>query len=339
MHQITIAKPIELGKTTGVLEQGRYLIDDINAGKLLLSYRDHVSLDSVCLPIKKYGPVPSILLVGGLAFGDQLLFMPVVQQLKKNGFERISVSLFNGFAGVFDEFEYAPNPVPMDIVGQYDFVVSLERAFEDRDRHITDVFAEIVGVELSEKTYRYSVNEIESQWAKDTYPLGAKKRIGIQVNASSPARTYPRTNELVDKLLKDGWQVMLFGSPGEIKSPDKNVDVINLSQDGLDFRHSVAVLNTCDAFIGPDSALIHYAGSLGKPSVGLYGAFSWRVRTSYWPSVFSIQGSKDCDLAPCHHHSWVSPFPADGPCRRKGYCLPLASIEPERIVAKLKQII
>ncbi len=101
-------------------------------------------------------------------------------------------------------------------------------------------------------------------------------------------------------------------------------------------RESAAILATCDAFLGPDSGLVHVAGALGIPTVALYAAFPARLRTAYAPSVASLSGALPC--APCFHHSGQRVFPAQGPCERSRECDALASISPAEIVAAVEAL-
>jgi ADP-heptose:LPS heptosyltransferase len=85
------------------------------------------------------------------------------------------------------------------------------------------------------------------------------------------------------------------------------------------------------------SALVHVAGALGLPAVGLYGPFPWQLRTVHAPSIHGINGT--CRCSPCFWHDREALFPPDGPCATTGRCEALAGIEPRRIVAKLRKMI
>ena len=130
----------------------------------------------------------------------------------------------------------------------------------------------------------------------------------------------------------------LMGSPGQFQAGGDSA-VVNLAQHGLTFRQSAAFLESCDCFFGPDSSLLHAAGALDVPAVGVFGAYPWKLRTAYYTSVVAIQGIDGCSLAPCFHqdHSWTGTFPANGPCMQTGQCSVLVSIDPKRVIAKIKQ--
>jgi ADP-heptose:LPS heptosyltransferase len=138
-------------------------------------------------------------------------------------------------------------------------------------------------------------------------------------------------------LEKKGWEVILLGHPQQlaVKSEKR---IINCATDKLTFRQSCAVLATADVFLGPDSALIHVAGALGVPAVGLFSVVPWNLRTSYCPTTFVIQGKTGCDIAPCFFASRTSGgFPAKGPCAKTGRCEALWNITPEQVMAKVEQ--
>ncbi len=102
-------------------------------------------------------------------------------------------------------------------------------------------------------------------------------------------------------------------------------------------RQSAAVLATCDIVIGPDSAIIHLCGAMGIPGIGLFGPFTWQERTKYHPSIFGMNGQAPC--SPCRHHARVEPWPLGQVCHTAKFCVALGSIPPERIVAKVEQML
>jgi ADP-heptose:LPS heptosyltransferase len=95
------------------------------------------------------------------------------------------------------------------------------------------------------------------------------------------------------------------------------------------------MVETCDAFLGPDSALVHFAGALDIPTIALYGPFSWKTRTSVFGSVEAIQGHAEC--APCYHHSRAGKeWPDDCVGASKNLCAAMCSIGPTRVAAKVR---
>jgi len=111
---------------------------------------------------------------------------------------------------------------------------------------------------------------------------------------------------------------------------------MNLSADNLTFRQSAAALDTCDAVVAPDSALVHLASARDIPCVGLYGPFPHELRSTSGKFV-GISGIASC--APCFYHAGsFADFPATMPCRKAGVCLAMEAIDPVEVVAKTLEL-
>lgn len=186
------------------------------------------------------------------------------------------------------------------------------------------------------------VAEARERWPTDSrFPL----RIGIQIRASADNRTYPANllAELMERhLIPMGAQIFLFANPNPqpLSAAEQHPQIIRLPnlENAPSFALSAALLTTMDLVIAPDSAICHVAGALDIPTIALFGPFHWRQRTSHSPSIHALQGHAPC--APCHHHGWAGdPYPANQECFKKKHCLALASLTPDRIAAKVKQVL
>jgi ADP-heptose:LPS heptosyltransferase len=163
----------------------------------------------------------------------------------------------------------------------------------------------------------------------------------VQVQAGARCRSYPRIGLLVEALRRADWEVYLIGRPGEFRVDGLvNNDVVDLSRRGLTWRQSAAFLLTCDVVLAPDSSMLHAAGALDVPAVGLFGPFPWKLRTAYYHSVRALQGHEGCPMAPCFHseHLGIPTMPLEGPCSATGRCTALESILPKRILAMVEQV-
>src|SRR5690606_22258503 len=136
----------------------------------------------------------------------------------------------------------------------------------------------------------------EKEWAKASVPKGTLPRVAIQLRASVKNRDYPmhQWNEVIDGLVARGWEVLLYGSKGQVPplprgSPSQIIDCSSMT-----FREAAAVLETCDAFVGVDSAFVNLCPALGVPAIGLYGPFPWQARTSHAPKTRALSGVGDC---------------------------------------------
>ena len=344
MHIITTTgeAPV-LGWT---MPAGEFLIEDRNGAEIMLRtsgskmrpYVPHYNAHAPASP-------KSILVIGTMGFGDTILITPCLRQLKADHPQAsIHVACAPDNRQVFLGLPYVDGfddyPLPTSRLTLYDAVFCLEGATDGKTKHMTDHFADRLGVTVTDRRTDLILTEDEKAWAATSFPAAeGRRRIGIQVQAGVRARTYPSPHLvlLVNDLIRKDWDVYLMGTPGEFLAPDKQ-HVFNLSRHGLTWRQSAAFLTTCDMFVGPDSSLLHAAGTLGVRAIGLFGPFSWRLRTSQYKSVFVIQGSEGCDIHPCQHafHPGLPQFPVDQPCAQSGRCEVLASILPERVSAKIE---
>lgn len=331
MHVLSNTSPINMGRH-GMLAPGEWVCHDRNAAELLLmAERGSCSIRPYFRGNWEGSKSDKFLVVRSGAIGDLLFLSPVLPT-------NCALACFKTHHEIACDFgtglvEY---PVLLSVAQEFSYLVSLEDVMESHpDKHATDCFASALEVDVADYKPRYVVNELERAAAMIRFPRTKAKRIGIQPICSTRNRDYPLPYwlEVFNLLARENVEIFLFGSPGQI--PDlKHPHVTNLSQEQLTFRQSAAVLSTCDVFCGVDSSLLHLCHALEIPAVGLYAAFDWKARTSKSPLTWSLTGVGDC--APCNwHKQGGSHFPPDKPCARLGNCHVLATIKPDRIVAKI----
>jgi len=357
VHILLLNERVDLGGSDGV-GPGEFIVDDLMGAQLLsragggqMKPVDHAS--GTCADM--VGQTTNVLFMRAGGFGDLVLLTPVLREFKRlNPQTTVAVATMPGYGQVLAGLPYVDEvityPVATEKLYQYEHWVFFENAIERnakaREVHMTDLFAEIAGVPFTDATDRkaeYRVSASEAVWANVAYPrINGTRRVAIQVGASALCRVYPRPllGQVVATLLKDGFEVMLLGAKGEITLPGQNPpNLKNLSEHDLTFRQSCAVVNGADVFLGGDSALLHVAGALGVPAVGLYAPFPWQLRTRYAPTTHALTGNLSC--SPCFHHpnparrNW---FPDHCPTKTKGYCGALAEIKPERIVSLVQKV-
>ncbi len=355
MHILKLPADVQLGPDH-TITAGEYVLDDLNAAHLLMLCG--AGEMQPCTYIDTSDGEPRYLFMRAGGFGDLLLLTPVLRELKRRhpGAE-ITVCTMQHYAPALVNLPYieavAQYPMARSQVEKFNRFVWLENAIERnpeaRTMHMTDLYAKLCAVDsIEDKRPDYRVKPTEAIWANEAYPRhNGTRRVCIQVKSSPSGRcrNYPTNllGEAIGQLTCSGWEVLLMGLPGDVNLQGKTSRGLrDLTNSSLTFRQSCAVINTADAFIGPDSALLHVAGALAVPAVGLYGAFPWKLRTAYCPTTFSLQGDQlNENCSPCHHHTSAARqdhFPANCPTRERGYCGVIANIKPDRIVAKVEQI-
>lgn len=358
MHVITIpegiSKPIPVAEGVPMEAGKQYLVTNVFTGSLLSSrWRVVIGEDMWAVRMllkaehyeeepfnpKRTHPINDLWLLRGGGYGDLLMMTPMIRALRA-AYPNIRLhvacgssykDLFYGLDVTVEELPIA-FPIPRETV-----IVAFEDWIEGHpgaeQTHMAQHFANKVGIDLkSDHRPSYTVTEEEEEAAKTAFPRNNQKRIGIQVFASSLYRTYPFIQDVTTLFLKKGCEVFFFGAPGQFKLEEGSPpELINLTNQKLTFRQSAAVLTTCDVVVAPDSAMVHLAAALDIPCVGLYGPIPPELRGS--GKMSGLFGKAPC--APCFFHAdYPQQFPANMPCAEKGYCVALAQIEPELIVAK-----
>jgi ADP-heptose:LPS heptosyltransferase len=299
-------------------------------------------------------PAPrSILLIRSGAIGDLLFLSCCITPLQaKYPNAQIWICChkrhWDIFAGLSHFIEY---PLPIAELVNFDLVIPLENIVEiatEKGQHAIDAFADALGVKVTDYRPVYHVTGGERFMVQIHYgktlakrtipnqPLLYRPRVGLQLRASAKIRDYHMEHwgEVVNELLKRGWEVMLLGQNNpDVKPLGPNIKDCS----ALYFREAAAVLATCDVFCGVDSSFFNLCPALGVPAIGLFGPVDWKTRVKDGMGQYALAGVGDC--APC---GWTNSragqkFPPHGPCAKVGYCVPLADITPERIVAKIER--
>lgn len=295
-------------------------------------------------------PCASILIgrTGGL--GDLILLTPDIREIKRRWpTVRIAVACIRELGAGLENLpfvdEILPYPVSQEKANTYDGWIWLENAVEkgedSRTLHSVDCVAKFIGLDLPadcDKRQAYVVSAMERADIKEAYPrIPGVRRLCIQPKASAACRTYNKTGQVIAEFLKKGWEVFLLGNAGEFKTEPK--PGLRTITDGWTFRHRAALVETADCLLAPDSSLLHVAGALGVPAVGLYGVFPWQLRTLYAPTTRALMRVEGFPCAPCHHHATpAKPFPEKCPTASKGYCGVMDAIPVEQIVKAVEEM-
>ena len=243
-----------------------------------------------------------------------------------------------------DGFEVLPYPVLPDDYDRFPVRVSLEHAEADSPKEsLIQVFATRCGLgALKKPECIVALTADEMQAAALRYPrLPNERRLAVQLQAHGASRAYPATlmQAVIALALQDGWRVFTFGEPGTLGDPPAGSGaasvLVNLTsaRPAIEFRESLAILQTCDVVLAADSSLAVAAGALGLPTVALYASVRGDSRMGIFASVTTLQGRARC--APCWHTG--QGFPKGQNCAAVRYCEAIASIEPDRVFKAVKR--
>ena len=343
MHKIQLGEGLILTRLGVHFEPNKwYFTDSATIGALATAVDGKITALPADIDTPRPADPRKILVVRMGGVGDLLFTTPLLREIKRL-YPRATVHFSTvksnewilANSGLIDGFYFFPMSASPENnrVGDYDWVINLENVVEyTTDKHVVDAFTDHAGVPLSDKTTFYRPLRSAESFA-ERFPK-TRKRIAVQLTASSPVRTYAHVGTLIGLLLNQGYEVATYNFPGQVKID--NPGVIDLAAINPSFQENVDFLQTCDACIGPDSSIVHFAGALGIPTIGLYGPFPWEIRTAYQQSILAISGRGEC--APCFHHGRRGhTFPPGKPCAKTNRCEVLAAIDPQVIVATLQK--
>lgn len=353
MYQVTLTRNLTVARGL-MLAPGVYVAEAINAAEWLRKDTAHVRLapwpeNRLDLEQLAKTAAASLCIVRPGGIGDLLMMTPVLRALRSR-LPRVRIEVctyrWNGtvLQGNPDIDALVDYPLTRAQAEGYTALVSLEDVLEyhpeQQTKPAVDIFAEACGgVELGNRRPVYVLGHDETVAALARYPLDKERwplRIGVQLAASHPARTYVWTDGVIKILAQNGCEVFVFGEPGRhvLKHPfGEAVKVLPTEQPPPNIRQSIALAETCDGLVVPDSALVHVAGALGIPAVAIYGSFPWQVRTADYPSVRAVTGRAPC--APCCWHGRGARWPEGQPCEKENVCVALASVRPEEVLTVL----
>ncbi|HWA07946.1 MAG TPA: glycosyltransferase family 9 protein [Opitutaceae bacterium] len=350
MHLVTFNEPVDFARGKKIAP-GRYLADNVNAGQWLARHSRSVMVEPCpALPAWQV-EARSVCIIRPGGLGDLIMITPILREVRRlhpDCVIHVCTHAWNAVVLQGLPFVDGIVPYPMEAwrLGDYEAVVPMEDLVESEPKpaevHALDSFLKAwPGLTIENRRPEYHLPDSEREEVRKRCNKPSTRRfvVGVQLEASSPVRTYPRMTELLDMLIGRGHGVRIFGEPGkhQIKHPyGARLQNLPACTPAPNFRESVALAADCDGLIVADSSMVHAAGALGLTAVALYGSFPWQVRTKDYPTVHALNGIGPC--AACCWHGRTSRWPGHGPCTKSGYCDVLATIEPGRIVTTLEKL-
>lgn len=215
------------------------------------------------------------------------------------------------------EFRGVPNERIPDCVQSTDLVIELSvicAMTETREMqspegvvtHRTDIWCRAAGVEPSSRRPILCLTNDELAWGKawcDEH-LGEGARIGLPLKTMSgtvigkDVRGWPHTEAFAFDLLRAGYKVVTL-------DPMRSLSTAIPALIGRPIRAVAAVIAHLDALVTPDTGLLHVAGAMGTPILGLFGSTNGDLRMREYAGHYTIAHR----MAPC------------GPCWYSNSCL------------------
>ncbi|MFH1258634.1 MAG: lipopolysaccharide heptosyltransferase II [Elusimicrobiota bacterium] len=126
--------------------------------------------------------------------------------------------------------------------------------------------------------------------------------LGLHPFAGNISRCWPEENliELINQLVAQGWEVLIFSHEKESLLA-KGIKVNLLASvnwiRNIPFPKILALMRSCDVFLGNDSGLLHCAAALSMPVVGIYGPSDWQRSAPWGDKAKTLRANLEC--APC----------------------------------------
>jgi len=280
------------------------------------------------VPSLKEGDSVFLFRSGGI--GDVMFMLPLIKFLKETFKVKIGAASSPNYIIIFEDNPYIDEvvkiPFELNTLKEYDYHLMFEGVIEDKNEraerfHAVDLFLAEGGIDpkslsnkdkvphlyLSEKRKIRAENQLNVLIDKKDRD---RKKIGIQIESSSPIRTFPldKMVQIIFELLAKDYSIFLFGGKSQaqkdnyLRSLIKNKNLKSFITPGISLLDSIGLVSQMDVILAPDSAFIHIAGGLGVPIVGLYGCFPSLLRMRYYTNAIGIDCNVPCAPSFIHGH-------------------------------------
>jgi hypothetical protein len=309
---------------------------------------------------RKAGTQRLLFFNGSGGYGDQIITWPVVKLLSGMGYE-VHVLTDPGNNVCWWNFPWVKSvdicPIPYERVKLFDYVCIFESVVnmdEHQDQeHPLDVMLRKIGVDpraVDASLKRVAPNFTYSEMANTQ--VFKDKTIGMyqlssanQIRCLQPADSVFMLLKLADAYPHIHWLALYdeFVKPEyktQLEEKIKELEITNIQPYcAPNLRDLWALTTRAQVVIAPDSMMVHIAGCMGVPCVGLWGPMPPQSRVAYYTNHLPIFHRELCVHSPCFAYS--NTFPKYCPPRPGGRttCEVLAGISPVEVIEAVNKII
>jgi len=351
----------------------------VNQRTYKLSKAD-MRLTSFHVGVRRVGPQRLLFFNGGGGFGDQIMTWPVCKILNDIGFEvHILTDPGNNVCWWNQPFVKTIQTVPMawESVKMFDYTAFFEHVAnmdEHQDQlHPVDIMLHRLGIDPSSVDAKLKVVRPQFTYAEAASVQQFNgKAIGLyQLAAANPVRCLqPGDSAFILTKLAEAFPDIHWLAVYDEFVPEDYVKALHCTEcegkgekdgkkckecDGHKYRAKNiepklfpnlrelwALTEHAKVVVSPDSMMVHVAGSMSVPCVGLWGPVDPTRRVQYYANHTALFPKQFCPHAPCFTYGPVFPKycpPRPGTAGRKT-CEVLAGIAPDEVceaVAKIRR--
>ena len=294
---------------------------------------------------------------GSGGYGDQVTAWPVARILAQSGYE-IHILSDPGNQGCWWHFGWVKSlqtlPMDYELFKMFDHHVMMAPvcdADEHPDQeHPTDRMLRLVGLNPESIDPKYKIvkpvfSPGEEARADKTMP--DKKLAMYQLTSAVPTRALSTDGSiLMLKKLAEAFPdlhwLALFDQmiPEEYVTAVKELGLPNIQPfNAAILRELWALTRRAQVVVGPDSMMVHVAGALGRPTVGLWGPFEPAMRIKYYTNHIPIWHKESCRWCPCHHYGANLPVRLCPPRPDRKTCEVMEAISPDEVIEAVKKVL
>ncbi|MGC8795697.1 methyltransferase domain-containing protein [Thermodesulfovibrio sp.] len=299
----------------------------------------------------------TLLVIAQAAIGDALCMTPALREIKKRYPDMtLNVSISGRARPVLEGLSYidslVPMPIPFKEVSRSHYIVKtieMVNTPQFDNLSLIDYYLWKLYIYKAEKETpdiqidEAVLNEMKERFDKIRQASGGKKVLLFHYLASSVHRTLPpKLLKEIEDLIWNEYVPVICSLPEEDITVETALDVYgiraaNFSVFMKDIRYLIASVALSDAVITADTATLHIAAGLNKPTVLVSGPIDPSFRAENYSTVIPVRANytgQSC-ISPCMRHA------TEGPCieaqiKRQFYSPCIESIPPKVIYFALK---
>jgi len=272
----------------------------------------------------------TLLVVAQAAIGDALCMTPALREIKRRYPDcQLFVSISGRARPVLENLPYIdkllPMPIPYKFVSKANYmvkVIEMVNTPQFDNLNLVEYFlwkCQVFNAEDETPDVvvdQNIVSELKPVFDHIREASGGKKVLLFHYLASSVHRSLPpKLLKEIEPFIEKEYVPVLCSLPTEDVTLELALEAygitsVNLSSLMKDIKYLIAAVYLSDAVITADTATLHIAAGLKKPTVLISGPIDGELRARTYPTVVSIPANyrgQTC-VAPCMKHT------SDGPC-------------------------